>query len=145
MEPLHSLARRRLTDFFEGAGQDGRRETVRALFQGRRCVVGVLWLLCQSVIGLFLLSSSPQASLLDRCLGPAAISLILAASCGGVLWRDLRYLRNLEGSALDKAWSRARDRSVSRLAIFSLSLVAGGALAVMCARHVFCALIIQQP
>lgn len=135
MEPIPALARQRLTDFFEGAGQEGRRETVRALFQGRRAVVGLLWLLCQSVIGLFLLANSPSATVLDRCLGPLAISLILAASCGGVLWRDALFQRKLDGPALDKAWLRARDRSVSRLAIFSLSLVAGGALAVVCSKH----------
>lgn len=131
-----TLAKHRLTDFFEGAGQEGRRETVRALFQGRRFVVGLLWLFCQGLIGLFLLSTSAQASWFDRSLGPAAISLILAASCGGVLWRDWRFARNLED--LDKAWRRARDRSISRVAIFSLSLVVGGALAVIWSRHAFC-------
>ena len=138
IETPRLLAKRRLTDFFEGAGQEGRRETVRALFRGRRFVLGLLWLFCQSLIGLFLLSASAQASLLDRSLGPAAISLILAISCGGVLWRDRRFSQNLDGSALDKAWRRARDRSISRVAIFSLSLVVGGALAVIWSKHAFC-------
>ena len=138
MELPPLLAKRRLTDFFEGAGQEGRRETVKALFQGRRFVVGLLWLFCQGVIGLFLVSASGQASWLDRSLGPAAISMILAASCGGVLWRDWRFSRNLEDSGLDKAWRRARDRSISRVAIFSLSLVVGGALAVIWSRYAFC-------
>lgn len=134
MEPLPSLARRRLTDFFEGAGQDGRRETVLALFRGRRVVVGLLWVFCQSVISLFLFAVGPNASLVDRALGPFAVSTILGAACLGVLWRDLLFSRNLQGPALDKAWRRARDRSVTRLAIFSLSLVVGGALAVLCCK-----------
>ncbi len=39
MEVLPSLAKRRLTDFFEGAGENGRRETLYALFWGRRLMV----------------------------------------------------------------------------------------------------------
>jgi hypothetical protein len=140
IEPLPSLARRRLTDFFEGAGQDGRRETVLALFQGRRLVVGLLWAVCQSVIGLFLFAAGPQASLLDRTLGPFAISMILAAACLGVVSRDLVISRNLHEEGLDRAWRRARDRSVTRLATFSLSLVVGGALALIWSKYAFCGL-----
>lgn len=141
MEPLPTLAERRLTDFFEGAGLDGRRETVLALLLSRRFVVGLLWLFCQSVITLFLFAAGPHASLLARSLGPLAVSMILAASCLGVLWKDLILSRNLKGSGLDKAWQRARDRSVSRLAIFSLSLVVGGAVAAICSKYAFWGLV----
>jgi hypothetical protein len=137
MEPLPQLlARRRLTDFFEGAGQEGRRETVRALLRGRRYVVLLLWMLCQGLISLFLLAAPVQASLLDRTLGPVAISLVLGACCGGVLWKDWLAWRSLpQAHLLEQAFRRARDRSVSRLAIFSLSLVVGGALAMLCSKY----------
>ena len=141
LKPLpHLLAKRRLTDFFEGAGQEGRRETVLALLNGRRLVIGLLWLLCQSLIGLFLLAAPSEAGLLHRASGPLAISAVLAAGCLGVLWKDERARLAMAETGLDRAWRRARDRSVSRLAIFSLSLVVGGALAVLCSRHAFCSL-----
>jgi hypothetical protein len=138
--PTGSLIKRRLTDFFEGAGQEGRRQTVLALLRGRQVVVFLLWGFCQSVIGLFLFAAEPQASLFDRALGPLAISLILGASCLGVVWRDWLASLDLSGTGLDRAWRRAGDRSVSRLAIFSLSLVVGGALAVVWSRYAFCLL-----
>lgn len=131
IDPRPALAKRRLTDFFEGAGEDGRRETLSALFRGRRLVVALLWLLCQSVIALFLLAGAEHGSLLDRLVGPVAVSLILGTSCLGVLVRDLMAARLMEGPGLDRAWRRARDRSVSRLAIFCVSLVVGGAMAVL--------------
>jgi hypothetical protein len=53
MEVLPSLAKRRLTDFFEGAGENGRRETLYALFWGRRLMVLLVWMLCQGAIGMF--------------------------------------------------------------------------------------------
>jgi heme A synthase len=94
----------------------------------------LLWIFCQSVIGLFVVSASAEASLMDRTAGPLAISMILGLSCLGVIWRDVVFSRYLDGPGLERAWRRARDRSVSRLAIFALSLVVGGALAVLLAK-----------
>jgi hypothetical protein len=131
MEVLPSLAKRRLTDFFEGAGENGRRETLYALFWGRRLMVLLVWMLCQGAIGMFTFFG-PQECWRHRALGVLIISLILAASCLGVVWKDWCFARSLTHSSLDAAWRRARDRSVTRLAVFSLSLVVGGAVAMFC-------------
>lgn len=97
-------------------------------------MIATLWLLGQGAVGLFACLSLGD-SLLERIGGPLAVSVILTASCLGVLWRDAWHGRQMDSPGLERAWRRARDRSVSRLTVFTLSLIGGGGLAVGLMRY----------
>jgi hypothetical protein len=142
IDPRPALAKRRLTDFFEGAGEDGKRETILALFRGRRITICLLWLFCQSIIVALILAIHPGTanSWLESLSGPAAMSLILLSCCAGVLWKDSMAIQRLDDD-LPAAWARARDRSVSRLAVFAIALICGGGLALFVAATVPCQLL----